>query len=1249
MNATSDTTRLRDSLDRLALRVRWKRWLGRLHRFVWACAAALLLIYVADLTIGLRVWSLRVASGAVLAGAAVILILDLAKAWLGRLELVGLAHLLEKRYPDLAERLVTLVQIPPDEASSGLGRLLRAELQPMLAEIEPGAACSLQPERRRWFWTIGIMAIVFGSLIVVPTFGPFMHRFATAWVTPLVPFSIDLGEAKMYALRGGSVTIEARIAMLDVHAEPPAECDLLCEDDAGHVTVTKMTRASTGHFAASIENVRVNLACRVKSGDVESVAVAVNLIDAPSYKSKPSLTVTPPSYVKVIAGSCPLGEVTDRKIEVLQYSKLRITLPLDRPPVRAWLHIKAPGNGAESNRDQVAVVALKSGAEGGLELADEAAAAVGEHHARLVLELEHGLSATLPVGQWTVYEDYAPRFTQSLRLHGAALSSNHEQRVSPDDALKLQTTIEDDEGLGAIEFEYRINEGAPRIERWLHGAGKTRLAINDWLPLPSTLKEGDRLNFRIRAADNRRLKQGEVRQTPSLLPPGDLTPNVTVAPSASGGAASWITLRVDRSVEEFLKQQAKAQSDEVREVIGKIKRKVQAESEQVKQLKQTVHQQTALTLAQAKQAEKLRALNREIAMDLLEAGERFGANPELAALAEHFLGIAENEMMKSAEALQRFGDKDRPLADAEKELTTTQEALQQASKKLDRMLDWNTLVAQERLDRFQLEKLAKRQNDLAERLDKLLADQPPSDAELAKQIEAVKAEQAKLADQAMQAQEQNRLVQDSLQAMEQQRADKLARDAEQLAAEQRAMREAAPDKLSPEIKARLDDLAKRQADLAKRVEPFAHKNDGPDVKPAQAAADSLRKPNIDQAVLQQREHEKRLQEWLAKLPLGGAGSLRDQVLQLIQRQKTIQTDLVRLGGEISTLNPMAVKQRLADLTTRQKEMPIAIAKLPIDAKDQHAVRQRAEQAARQAADQLAVKDALSAFDSMDKTVQALEALAALLPKTPNPGPKEVKDAALRAKLDQVEGFAREQQKLREDTERLRADAAKASAGGGKSPLGEKLDKLASELAELSQKAGPEMKAMAKESAQALDAAKKAMEAAQQMKAQGNADEAKKMDDTAENQMQLAVKQLKQAQDQAKAMPKDATKTAEALKEGMTQMRKAEKNLPAMPKDAQTAMKMAAKSLEQASQAGRQATRQVPQPSRNPSARAMLTGGGGPGSKLGDFKLDPSQAKAWGQLPGELKTRMLQDLRARFGAEYADTVRQYFDSLAESPK
>ena len=43
----------------------------------------------------------------------------------------------------------------------------------------------------------------------------------------------------------------------------------------------------------------------------------------------------------------------------------------------------------------------------------------------------------------------------------------------------------------------------------------------------------------------------------------------------------------------------------------------------------------------------------------------------------------------------------------------------------------------------------------------------------------------------------------------------------------------------------------------------------------------------------------------------------------------------------------------------------------------------------------------------------------------------------------------------------------------------------------------------------------------------------------------------------------------------------------------------------------------------------------------------SAGKPWGQLPGELRNQILQDMKARYGEDYARIIKLYFEQIAET--
>jgi hypothetical protein len=93
---------------------------------------------------------------------------------------------------------------------------------------------------------------------------------------------------------------------------------------------------------------------------------------------------------------------------------------------------------------------------------------------------------------------------------------------------------------------------------------------------------------------------------------------------------------------------------------------------------------------------------------------------------------------------------------------------------------------------------------------------------------------------------------------------------------------------------------------------------------------------------------------------------------------------------------------------------------------------------------------------------------------------------------------------------------------------------------------------------------------------------------------------------------------------------------------------------QPGQPGQQTAQQPGQP--------MQPGEPRPGQSTGDIGVNASGApdlsmfekdlkqyagKSWGELPGELRTRIVQDMRSRYGDDYGRIIKLYFEQIADT--
>jgi hypothetical protein len=87
-------------------------------------------------------------------------------------------------------------------------------------------------------------------------------------------------------------------------------------------------------------------------------------------------------------------------------------------------------------------------------------------------------------------------------------------------------------------------------------------------------------------------------------------------------------------------------------------------------------------------------------------------------------------------------------------------------------------------------------------------------------------------------------------------------------------------------------------------------------------------------------------------------------------------------------------------------------------------------------------------------------------------------------------------------------------------------------------------------------------------------------------------------------------------------------------------------MQQAAQALRQAGQQMSKPMgpSNPGEGAQP--GGDLSRELPGLAGALAAGKRWGELPGELRTKLIQDVKAKYGDDYARTIKFYFEQIAD---
>jgi len=1249
-------SRLDEGLRSLGRRMRRARLLRGLAVFVIAVGGLLLASALVDLVFAMPVIALRTAN-VLLASLAAGIVLTTAAAVLRPLRPAQLAALVEARHPQFGERLVSVVELH----AAGTGenaRLLEhldQETTQLAGNLDFRQAHPLTTTRRL-LMAAGCLALVaVVPALVSSDYWRSQRRVLLAWSSRVHGYELHVQPGDHFVGRGRATTVSVQLTSLEDGAALPTACTLVIQEAGNEPQRLRMEDADDGTFTHTLAAVERSVRYWVQTRDLASAAFSVTVVEPVALTAGgPKLEVTPPPYVE--HESLPvLHRSGQTPFSALQYSRVRFDFHVDRPAVGAKVRCK------ESGVERVALLRLSD--DGRRATWEFIAAEPGPHSAQLVLEAEHGVTWVHPLPAWSVWVDAPPLVTQPPSLANLSADAGP-RRVAPDDVLPIKAAFEDQVGLGAIVLEYAVGDGPTMRQALADGKGRPALTLDQPFLLRGRAKDGDKLKVRLSVSDNRRLAKGTLIQAPPL-PDRDLEPQVVYVPAQEDGQPRWWTFQLERAADPLHKQEILAERDRFGAQIDRIKKAIASERQQVQKVAQASHQQPVLTPEQAESIDNARKLNTDVQHKLRELAQT-AALTGMEPLARLALNIGGKEMTQADDALEK-GMARNPRADQrEQSLRQADQALAAALQRLDSAHRLNEMLAQERLDVKDLERLAQQEADLARRAEELASDPDASKQALAE----LRAEQDKLAEKFRALLAKNPRLLPVLQAQRQARAQELARQAQQLATAQREAMKAAAEADVAELKKQGADLVKLQRELAERVaaldkdlksQPATATLAAPH-QPARAAADALEAAQIETTLAKQRDTEQQLARLAEQLDRTVA--LERDPRAAANRLARLQDDLIKqlekLGEDFVRIPIDQTRARLKDLTQAQRTLHEALAKLesPKTAAAQHT---GAAILLEQAGDLLQRSDALAAHQHMEQARDALQQLAAASPAVPPTLPPEAPvDLQIKQQADEARAAAKEQRLLADAVRKLLAERAAERRG---EPLQQKLEKdlerLAQELKDFAGQSGNADKAPADSAARAAAMAQKALEKSHADQAQAMPGQAKDGAVEATQHLDMAGKKLDEAaaalaKPGAHAMPgagneKMDAALRQAAQEAEMQLGAAQKQLQAGARDAPAQMQKAAQALQTTAQKAAQAlTAQAMAPMSQPppGAPARTFAGAAPSAgALSDADLKALAGKSWGELPGELRTRIVQDLRARYGDDYGAIIQRYFQEIA----
>jgi hypothetical protein len=497
-----------------------------------------------------------------------------------------------------------------------------------------------------------------------------------------------------------------------------------------------------------------------------------------------------------------------------------------------------------------------------------------------------------------------------------------------------------------------------------------------------------------------------------------------------------------------------------------------------------------------------------------------------------------------------------------------------------------------------------------------------------------------------------------------------------------ALRDQAGDAATPEL---LNEAAKKLDELANQL---AGKESIPEraARLARQQQELAQATNLEDPAIRRRQNQ--IVHDAKELRAGDkATEEKKQAIDALERLRRLATNstdyrpasrsasdaLKRLAGKLAPLSDTGPEPSASELAQQQRDLAAATAAIPkqngparADSLEQAARQQRklreqtngmssgtSPQAVQQARLAMAQAEQALARQEADQAKQLqFKAAAALDEAARNSAKRELaKTPASQPGVPSTEQI----QQTRELARQLRQleKEVKNSTSGVPPPADatQRQDAIAEQTEELATRLQQDISPPA---ANAARQAREAMGSANEQQSTDPAEARKSRQRAAEALDRAAEEAARKLDSEMRAgspNPPPPGQTGQAILKARGKMQSAQQQLEKdKAESASKEMRGAAQSLQQAAKGMQGASDQKAQGSSQP-------GGDNPNGGDADGKRPPVSSdvakelerhagKKWGDLPGELRTRILQDVKAQYGDDYARIIRLYFESLAD---
>ncbi|MCA9086410.1 MAG: hypothetical protein KDA81_20270, partial [Planctomycetaceae bacterium] len=763
-------------------------------------------------------------------------------------------------FPDLRERLATLVSIQRPEASGSetgsalMQQHLRDEVRDHLRQVEVQQVVDAHQTIRRCGVATGILLLSLLPVLLWPSgsrllLQRLMNPFAN--LASATNLYFDIEDANRTVARGSTVRIAAAPRWRTATSgERPDQVQLQLVAEGGHTETLAMSFDEvSGCFIGEISRIAQSVQYQVSGGGARSELCRITVVDAPEIRSA-TMTVTPPVYT---------GRVVERidgmigEMEVFENSRMEIVLEFNKPVQSAefvWVRRdqrpltetelfdrRFDNITGEELVEEDPMAELVPVTE---PLADRIAGEVSSDGTSALFHLtadvggefefqiqdEHELpNAVEPERRIQVIYDQRPKLVVSGAADG--------DQFRPNDILPLNCLATDDIGIGLLELHYRRNDDVDLIEAAVsfdRGAAEVRHAFR--LDLKDMqLSSGDRLTLQVRTADER----------PDPGPQEVWSEPIQIVIDENARAAGA----------KALEEETQAMLDSLKALEAQLRK----DSENARELKNSTH--ADWNQEKREQTQRLSEKEQQQGRFLEELATEVATHPLMKDSAEQLQQLSGEVRDEVSAELQQAVTEDR--REAGEHLHQSSEQLKQSADRLQQEIEKIEEAARLEQDLAELNRLALEAEQLAresrelddDRRDPTRRPEETSEQQWQDQLnqrqQELAQEQQELAQDLEQLlRDQNELL-DAAQRSQQEQLQELAREVEELARDQRRLAQGIQEE-AQEVTRDARQVADKLQQVRRDAERFNRdvEQNAPDASRADLAA-------LDEAVQQLRQ------------------------------------------------------------------------------------------------------------------------------------------------------------------------------------------------------------------------------------------------------------------------------------------------------------------------------------------------------------------------------------------------------------